>query len=291
MTVGIWLKNSTVQLKKAGIATARLDCLVLLEDELKISRSSLLANSENNLTTKQINSLNKKLRRRAKHEPLAYIRGKSEFYGHVFEVNQHTLQPRPETETLVDLTINYSKEQPKKSNQTNAASSIPFKIIDVGTGSGCIAISLQLEFKNKADIYATDIDHKCLETAQRNATTLKANVSFYQGNLLEPLFEDGFFKINKTPSIIVANLPYVPGEHTINKSAMFEPKHAIFGGADGLKYYRQMFNQISKLLQKPAAIITESLPPQHQALAKIAEQNGYQLQKTQDFIQLFTLSN
>jgi release factor glutamine methyltransferase len=283
MTVQEWLQKAEKTLKQAGVSTPRLDSLVLLEDELNFGRSSLLANSERVVKRTQLTRLNKKLERRKKHEPLAYIRGKSEFYGREFIVNQNTLQPRPETETLVELTIEFVKSV-RKTNENNG-----LRIIDVGTGSGCIAISLDLELKDHAEIFATDIDTNCLTTAKKNAKNLKAEVNFYQGNLIEPLLTDKKFCKSSASTIIVANLPYVPSKNKINEAAMFEPQTAIFGGADGLKYYREMFDQISTMQDKPLAVITESLPPQHRNLAKLAKQQGYHLKKTQDLIQVFVI--
>jgi release factor glutamine methyltransferase len=283
MTIRDWLIRADRKLKTAGVAMARLDCLVLLEDKLGLDRSSIIANDNQELTTLQLKQLNAKLRRRANHEPLAYIRGKSEFYGREFIVNQNTLQPRPETETLVELTVEFIKSVRETSGNNG------LRIIDVGTGSGCIAISLDLELKDHAEIFATDIDTKCLTTAKKNAKNLKAEVNFYQGNLIEPLLTDKKFCKSSAPTIIVANLPYVPSKNKINEAAMFEPQTAIFGGADGLKYYRWMFDQISTMQDKPLVVITESLPPQHRNLAKLAKQQGYHLKKTQDLIQVFVI--
>ena len=103
MHVGDWLKTATQKLQQAGIATARLDCLVLLEDYLNTNRTQLLAHLERELTVEQIKWLSLRLVRRAKHEPLAYIRSKTEFYGREFIVNKHVLEPRPESETMIDL--------------------------------------------------------------------------------------------------------------------------------------------------------------------------------------------
>ena len=274
MTIGDWLKTTVETLGKAGVATARLDALVLLEDATNHDRAWLLAHPDFELTSSQANELASSITRRAQHEPLAYIRGKSEFYGREFAVNAHTLEPRPETETMLELLFEQVKS--KKIELEN--------IVDVGTGSGCIAITAKLELP-KIEVFATDIDAKCIQAAKKNAASLEAGVSFHEGNLLESL-PPAVYRPSSTLAIL-ANLPYVPAKYELNAAAKFEPKHAIFGGNDGLDLYRELFAQIDNAPHKPRLIMTESLPPQHTELAAIASRSGYQLAQTDDFIQVF----
>lgn len=273
MTIHEFLNISTAKLQKDGIPTARLDCLVLLADELKKDKSWILAHPETVLQGQSLKTLNKQVERRAEHEPLAYIRGKSEFYGREFMVKPDNLEPRPETETMIDLL---------KQSIGSRGKGLGNRIIDIGTGSGCLAITAKLELPDE-EVIAIDVSGQCLKVASRNATKHGANIKFCEGNLLEPIS-------TLTPSpytLIVANLPYVPDEHTINPAAMFEPKIAIFGGPDGLDLYRQMFDQINELETKPGFVFTESLPFQHKELAQIAKSSGYKLKTSADFIQLF----
>src|SRR5204863_3311193 len=132
MTIEKGLQHATAKLKKAGINSARLDCLILLEDALSRDRSWLLANPEARVSTTNLKRLERKLSKRAKHEPLAYIRGHTEFYGRSFKVTRHVLEPRPESETMVEL-LKKTKLPPKPS------------IADVGTGNGAIGITAKLE--------------------------------------------------------------------------------------------------------------------------------------------------
>lgn len=266
MTVDDWLKRSSGALEKAGIHTARLDSLVLLKDELRKDKSWILANLDYELTKTSAGRLNQRILRRSKHEPLAYIRGMSEFYGREFKVNEHTLEPRPETETMIELL----KNLPEAFDS----------IVDVGTGSGVIAISVKFLYPN-CKVIAIDIDTKCIQVAKQNALKHNVNIELFEGNLLKPINH----KLNQW--IICANLPYVPNSHTINSAAMFEPTHAIFGGEDGLDYYRQLFGQLIDFNHKPLYILTESLPFQHDELVTIAGQSGYSISKTEDFIQVF----
>ncbi len=282
MKIEEWLKKNTRLLTKAGIATARLDTLVLLEDLLHTARTQLLAHDDKVLTSEQLKKLDEQISRRAHHEPLAYIRGKSEFYGREFLVTKDTLEPRPETETMVELL---------KKLRGPRAQGEGLSLVDIGTGSGCIAITAKLEFPD-AQVIATDISEQCLKIAKQNAQKLGADIKFLQGDLLKPLSA-----LLSEPWALLCNLPYVPDSHTINESAMFEPKLAIFGGPDGLDLYRRLFSQIKnannpydrmKSYRSGARyVLTESLPFQHEKLTKIAEQSGYTLVTTDDFIQVF----
>ncbi len=274
MKIEDWLKQAITKL--SDISTARLDSLVLLSDELGKDKSWILAHQEHELSGNQVKTLNKKLARRIAHEPLAYIRGKTEFYGREFKVNPHTLEPRPETETMIELLLDKVKKERLKE----------LSIVDVGTGSGCIAITIKLELPTTS-VHATDIDEKCIATAKENALRLGSDVTFYQGDLLEPL-PSSIFQLPTSGSAVLANLPYIPEAYHINESAQFEPRHAIFGGPDGLDLYKQLFLQISKLSHRPSCVLTESLPFQHHNLAQIARSNGYTLINSQDFIQIFT---
>jgi release factor glutamine methyltransferase len=208
--------------------------------------------------------LEAQIQQRAAHEPLAYIRGKTEFYGRTFMVNKHVLEPRPETETMIDMLKTLSI---KHAN-----------IVDIGTGSGAIAITAKLELPDSS-VIATDIDLKCLEVARENAKKHLVNIEFVQGDLLGPLTEDKL-------DILLCNLPYVPNNFGVNKAALHEPHLAIFGGSDGLDLYRKLFTQLDSRPTKPQHILTESLPRQHQQLAQLAQKHAYELVETQDFIQL-----
>jgi release factor glutamine methyltransferase len=262
VSVEDFINQATAVLKQAGIDSARLDCLILLEDVTGKDRAWLLAHPEHELPAHSIDGLNNKVTLRKQHSPLAYIRGQSEFYGRTFYVNQQVLEPRPETEIMIELLLSLSlPDQPV--------------IVDTGTGSGALAITAKLELP-QAQVYATDIDPSCLDVAMRNGQAHKADITWIEADLLES--DDLPVRID----VIVANLPYVPDDFEINRAATHEPRVAIFGGADGLDLYRKLFHGLSA-----AYVLTESLPPHHEALAAIATAAGYELLQQQDFIQLF----
>lgn len=268
VTVHDWLVTGSAQLSAHGISTARLDCLVLLEDELGIDRAHLLAKPDQEIASAHVAQLQIQLDRRATHEPLAYIRGHAEFYGREFYVNEHVLVPRPESETMIEL---LKKVAPADS-----------RVADIGTGSGALAITAVLEIGAVAA--AVDIDEACLSVARRNAVQYTVAVTCLQGNLLQPFCDPATSFI---PNILLANLPYVPVNYPVNTSAQREPALALYGGQDGLDLYRMMFSQLANLRQLPTFIMTESLPEQHASLAGVAQTADYSLLLSDDFIQVF----
>ncbi|OVE79114.1 hypothetical protein BVY00_01235 [bacterium G20] len=273
MDVSGWLKAATKKLKLVGIGSARLDCLIMLEDELQRDRAWILAHDEEEIKPDALKKLNKKLARRASHEPLAYIRGFSEFYGRKYKVNKRVLEPRPESEAMIDLLKSCYKDNPC-SKQADAA----LAIADIGTGSGALGITAALELHNhNVDLY--DIDASCLAVARHNCALHELHLHCHKRDLLN--------RPARSYDVLLANLPYVPNNWKINEAAAMEPRLAIFGGKDGLDVYRRLFEQLVKLNQPPKYVFTESLPPQHKELIKIAKTTGYKLAKTRDFIQLF----
>ncbi len=268
MTIGEWLETTIHKLRGSGIDTARLDALVLLEDCLRRDRALLLAHLDDTLTGEQQQLLGVWLRRRMQHEPLAYIRGRSEFYGREFRVDCRVLVPRPETETMIDLL--------KQLEPTDGTT-----IVDVGTGSGALAVSASLELPGTA-VLALDIDEQCLQCARANAAEYRARITLLAGDLLEPLAGSGL-----TRPILLCNLPYVPDGYQINQAARHEPGLALFAGADGLDLYRKLFDQLQKLNIQPAYILTESLIGQHDSLAGLAAAHGYIEQQREGLVQSF----
>lgn len=267
MKIADWLKDNTAKLKASDISTARLDCLVLLEDQTGRDRVWLLANADFELSEPQLKVLDKQLERRLTHLPLAFIRGKTEFYGRDFIINDHVLEPRPESETII--------EQLKKLP-------IPTSIIDVGTGSGALAITAKLEVPT-ANLHAIDIDANCLAVVEDNSKKYDVTIHIYKGDLLEPIKS-----ADLAGAVVLANLPYVPDDYQINRAATKEPRLAIFGGQDGLNLYRKMFDQIDQNGSRPAYILAESLPFQHADLRQIALAHGFSETIEDDFIQVFT---
>lgn len=272
VTIRQWLDESTTQLTQAGIDTSRLDSLVLLSDEIRRDKSWVLAHPEYILQGSQINILNTNIAQRAQHTPLAYIRGKVEFYGREFVVNDHVLVPRPESESIIELL--------KAIQNTEKETTV----VDIGTGSGILAITAKLELP-AFDIIATDMSKNCLSIAKTNADKLGANIAFIAGDLLEPLIHSS----TKTPSILLCNLPYVPNDRPINRAASHEPAEAIFSGQDGLDHYRALCAQLTQLETKPTYIITESMETEHGSLTELMDTAGYRQRDSDGLAQCFSL--
>ena len=266
MKINDWLKQAEAELEAAGIESAHLDAQILIEDELNISRTHLLAHPELTLSTDNITVLSAHLQRRIDHEPMAYIRWKSEFYGREFIVNNSVLVPRPESETMIELLLKHADlpSQPV--------------IADVGTGSGALGITAKLEIPD-ALVELLEIDDAAIEVARHNVEKYGLDTRIIKSNLLE----NG----SRYHDVLLCNLPYVPQLHKINRAAAYEPAIALFGGMDGLYLYRELFKQLQLSRNQPSMILTEALPRQHEGLKAIALKYGYEQVVVQDFIQLF----
>ena len=187
------------------------------------------------------------------NKPIQYLIGYTNFYGYDFKVNENVLIPRFETEELVE-NILYRYDKHFKGQDID--------VCDVATGSGCIAISLALEEKHM-HLSASDISHEALEVAKDNARTLGANVSFYEGDMLEPL--------NGKYDILVSNPPYIPTEEEVMSLVKDnEPNIALFGGNDGLKFYRVILSGAKRLLKDKAMIAFEHGYDKKQEIEEIA---------------------
>lgn len=271
MTVKQWLSIASQQLETAGITSARLDALILLEDVMQTDRAWLLAHDDTKLGAEQLQKLSALLSRREGREPLAYIRQKAEFYGHTFFVDKRVLIPRPESEAIVDLVT--------KLDTILAIATI----IDMGTGSGCLAISAKLALPH-VTVIGLDISRSALQVARKNAQRLGAKIKWQVEDLLSYELPE---TLTLQPYILMANLPYVPDGLITSPEIHTEPAIALFSGHDGLNHYQELFSLVSSLSHKPAAIITESLEDQHSALEAIANRSGFQVAETTELVQCF----
>ncbi len=249
MTIRKALKTAADKLKKRRIPFASLDAEVLLSHVLKKPRSYLYIWPERKFTRKQETRYKKLIKQRLKHEPVAYLINNKEFYGLNFYVNKNVLIPRPETECLIDKILKIKK---------------PYAIADIGTGSGCIAITLK-KYLPKAKIYASDVSKKALVVAKKNAKKHKTKILFKEGDLLEPWKK---FKLD----VIVANLPYLKPKLMKHPNLKFEPTIALDAGKKGLDLYERFFNQMNKYHPKTKAII-EIESGQVKAIQKIIKKN------------------
>lgn len=203
------------------------------------------------------------INRKAEGVPAQYIIGEQEFYGRSFEVTPAVLIPRPETELLVEAVLKYG-------NQLTLQPGEKLTAVDIGTGSGAIAVTLALEAKGLR-MLASDISPQALDVARRNAARLGAGVEFRQGNLLEPFAGLG-------PDMIVSNPPYIPASDIAGLQPEVrdhEPRTALDGGPDGLYPYRVMMDQLPLLAAPPRLIAFELGMGQAQDVADMLRAAGH----------------
>lgn len=221
-----------------------LDAEILLAHSLSKPKEYILAHPEKNVSILQQLKFIYFVKKRHAGLPLSYITKHKEFFGLNFFVNKYTLVPRPDTEVLVDAVISQLKN--------DASQIINYVLIDVGTGSGCIPISIlkNIDVKN-IRTFATDISSGALKIAQKNATSYNVNIHFLHGNLFDPILSlNNKNNILSDHLIITANLPYLTEEqYNSEKSIQHEPKSALVAKKDGLKIYEQLLYQIAKMFK------------------------------------------
>ncbi|MFC1613383.1 peptide chain release factor N(5)-glutamine methyltransferase [Patescibacteria group bacterium] len=270
MTILKQLNKAVNQLKTIS-SSPNLDAEILLSYAINKPKEYLYAHPEKELTELQTKKIQKYIKRRKNYEPVAYITEKKEFYGLTFKVNKNTLIPRPETELMVEEVINIVK-----ASETSERNKI--LIIDVGTGSGCIAISLAKNLKRICgQIFAIDISKKALNIAKYNAAKNKISankIKFLHGDLLKPIKT----VLKKSSNIIItANLPYLSDniyKNTSPEIRKYESPQALIAGKDGLKYYKKLFPQIKKFLPKQElSILCEIDPSQTKAITALARKH------------------
>jgi len=229
---------------------ATLDIELLLAHVAKKSREEIIAHPEYILTNHPYHTLQEYIKQRKKGMPLAYITHCKEFYGLDFEVDQHVLIPRPETEILVEKVDELCETfLPQK----------PLVLIDLGTGSGCIPITLAKKHPLVVRSIAIDNSPQALAVARRNAHAhgVKKNINFLLADLLTLPEEDIKSLSENVLLVITANLPYIPQDqyekaplHADTKGILFEPKGALVSGKDGLGHFRRFFDQYASLRKK-----------------------------------------
>lgn len=250
MTVDHWLQQTTSAFVGVGITTARLDAQVLLSDALQKNKAWLLAHGDHILNERTLAVLQIQIVRRAAREPLAYIRGHAEFYGRDFTVTPNVLIPRPETEALID----YLKALHPKQSQ---------RLLDVGTGSGALAITAALETPLMVD--ACDVSPAALKIAKQNTQAFKARVHFFDSDLLQNAKGQYHF--------ILANLPYVDQTWERSPETAHEPALALFAKHNGLALIEKLIKQAPAHLVPGGYLLLEADPRQHAAIANIAQQS------------------
>ncbi|GER66367.1 release factor glutamine methyltransferase [Weizmannia acidilactici] len=216
---------------------------LLLEHFLQMDRTRLLSNLRMVLPEEVQENFRKAAEAHAQGVPVQHITGYEYFYGRKFIVNRDVLIPRPETEELVQGAIERIRWHFGKNRC--------LKLADIGTGSGIIAITMKLECPNLS-VSASDISEKALRVAKKNAKALRADARFIQGDLLRPFLARG-----ETFDIILSNPPYIPKRDRTSLSVVVkdhDPETALFGGEDGLDYYRRFMEELPQALNGSALV-------------------------------------
>lgn len=250
-------------LEYCGIMEPQRNAQLLLEHVLGLTGTSYYMALPEPFPEDRRHVLEEAITRKAQGVPAQYIIGAQEFYGRPFDVTPAVLIPRPETELLVEEVLKYGQELTPRPDAG-------LKVVDIGTGSGAIAITLALQSK-EWDVFASDISPDALEVAARNAKQLGAQVEFRQGNLLEPFASMG-------PDILVSNPPYIPAEDIEELQPEvrdYEPRTALDGGPDGLNPYRIMMAQLPLLSTPPRLIAFELGMGQAGDVAELLRKAGH----------------
>ena len=236
-TVGEALREAAERLTAAEVPDARLDGEYLLAEALHTNRLSLLVNKQRTLTDAEQTAFDALIARREKREPLQYILGEQSFMGFLFQTDPRALIPRNDTEALCEEALR--RIRPGDS------------VLDLCTGTGALAIAIK-KLCPAASVTATDVSADALSLAMENARALHADVGFLQGDLFEPVRGQRFH-------VIVSNPPYVPEtlRGRLQAEVEKEPALALFGGTDGLDFYRRIAQEAPEHLHPQGRLILE----------------------------------
>lgn len=239
------LQKTTAFLKERGIESARLDAELLVGHVLGLDRVKVYLNFDRPFSEAELERLRPLLRRRAAREPMAWILGEKEFYGHAFVVKPGTLVPRPDTETLIEAFLEW---EPAAKAEEGAPAPEPVYVVDVGSGTGCIGLTLALE-NPAVRLFAVDLSEEALATTRANVEKhgAGARVAVLRGDGLAPV------PASRPIDWVVANPPYIPTaeiEGLAPEVRDWEPRLALDGGPDGLDPYRRLIPAAAARVRK-----------------------------------------
>lgn len=269
MTIDEWLKQSATRLAEASISSAKLDAEILLAHTLNSPRTYLHAHGDEKIDPRRLEIAEVRLALRLDRTPIAYIIGHKEFYGRRFNVTPATLIPRPESEAMITLLKKVARQ-----TELPLSTEAP-KLVDVGSGSGCLGITAKLELPN-LDVTLLDTSRHALTVAETNAKRLGAQVVTLKSNLLQSYPFHAQY--------ILANLPYVSRNWEVSPETQFEPDEALYANDDGLALIHRLIEKTPSHIAPGGSLFIEADPRQHQAVIKKAAKNGLTLQATEGFI-------
>ena len=259
MNYQILLKKASKELKSISVSNPILDSEILLSNALKISREKMLLNLNKKITQSEIDKFNKLLIKRKKKEPIAYIFGSKEFWKTTFVINQSVLIPRPETELLVEQSLKYLKKNRD------------YKVLDIGTGSGCILISI-LKERTKCKGIGIDFSKEAIKVAKINAKMQQLE------NRIKFVYSDVDKFLSNKYDLVVSNPPYIKKCEITKLDGdvkNYEPFVALNGGSDGLLETRRVIKASSRLLKNRGKLILEIGYDQLQEIKKMLEYNKF----------------
>lgn len=260
MTIAQWLKEAANELADNLFPTARLDAEVILAHTIRKNRTYLHAHDDEMLSPRDEDVANARLELRLDHVPVAYIVGHKEFYGRRFSVNPAVLVPRPESEELISMLKSLLPES------AGLPGIVPKRLVDIGTGSGCLGITAKLEFP-ELDVALTDISRHALGVAEKNARSLGAEVETFVSDLLDAY--------PYSPDIILANLPYVGRDWDVSKELIHEPEEALYADDDGLSIIKRCIDQLAHRAKPDAYLLIEADTRQLDTIAAFAAPHGF----------------
>ena len=269
-----------LMLKNANICAPVVDAGVLLCHVLKCDKTFIYTHKEYHIRENELKEILTLFKKRAQGMPVQYLTGKTEFMSLDFEVNEDVLIPRQETETLVETIINQCKQEKVLYPQKPTKGETPtIRVLEIGTGSGCIAVSLAHYIKN-THITAVDISKKAIETARKNArkNNVYDKIKFVLSDIYKNLEGQKF-------NIIVSNPPYVDSEEIkmLEKQVKnFEPEIALNGGKDGLDFYRRIISGAGLHLMPEGALFLEAGFKQADKVKKIMKEKFDQVTVVKD---------
>lgn len=256
-----WLRDTADQLAEVGIASALLDAEIILAHTLHKSRTWIHAHDDDEIPLRLLEIANSRADLRLHRTPIAYIIGHKEFYSRTFTVTPSVLIPRPESESIITLLKKHLPPHAKR-------------LIDIGTGSGCLGITAKLELP-ELHVTLSDISRYALTVAEKNAANLQASVDTRQSDL--------FMDVPGIFDVIIANLPYVDKTWERSPETNTEPELALFAKHGGLDLINKLIEQLPSYLTKPGLVLLEADPCQHPDIIAAANKIGLEHVETDGY--------
>lgn len=256
------LNSAREQLRASNIQSYKIDSLIIIGHELSLTKEQIFLNSNLVLTSDQIVKIRNSLQRRINKEPVSHIIGKRDFFEDQFLVNHNVLDPRPDSEVLIESVLKFFPE-----------SNSNLKILEMGVGSGCLILTILKKFPNSMAL-AVDVNEKSLEVAKINAKNLQLEkrVTFINSDWFKRVEEKDF-------DLIISNPPYIQTKEIDSlqeEVKFFEPRIALDGGEDGLDCYRIIAQDVAKFLKNRGYLFLEIGQNQEEDVRKIFSKNNLQ---------------